>query len=68
MDVGSLMLSMLFGLIGTGFLMFGKKAGHVPAMGAGLMLMVLPAFMPSVLMMLLVCGALTAVPFVLRAE
>jgi len=66
MDVTSLMLSMLFGTVGMGFLMYAKKAGQlVPAL-AGLGLMICPYFIPSVLAMVLVCVALMAVPFVLR--
>jgi hypothetical protein len=65
MDVTSFMLSMLFGTIGMGFLMYGKKASEVTPMGVGLALMVCPYFIPNVIAMLVVCGALTVVPFVM---
>jgi hypothetical protein len=68
MDMTSLMLSMLFGTIGCGFLMYGKKAGEVLPMGVGLALMVCPYFIANVAAMTVVCGALTATPFVLRQK
>jgi hypothetical protein len=66
MDMTSLMLSMLFGTIGCGFLMYGKKAGEILPMGVGVALMVCPYFIANVVAMALVCGVLTATPFVLR--
>jgi hypothetical protein len=67
MDATSLMLSMLFGTCGLGFLMYGKKAGSVLPMGVGVALMVCPYFIPNVVVLLIVCLLLTAVPFVFRA-
>jgi hypothetical protein len=64
MDMTSVMLSMLFGMIGMGFLMYGKKASEVMPMGVGVALMVCPYFITNVIAMLVVCGALTVVPFV----
>ena len=66
MDTTSLMLSMLFGTIGMGFLMYGKKAAQILPMGVGLALMICPYFIPNVAILLVVCLALTAVPFVVR--
>ena len=64
MDMTTFMLSMLFGTIGMGFVMYGKKAGVIIPMGVGVALMVCPYFIPNAIVMLAVCGALTAVPFV----
>jgi hypothetical protein len=66
-DTTSLMLSMLFGALGFGFLIFGKKSGQVIPMCVGLALMVFPYFIPNVALMLTVCLVLTAVPFVWRS-
>jgi hypothetical protein len=68
LDTTSLMLSMLFGAFGTGFLMYGKKAGQLVPILVGLALMVCPYFLPNVGVMLIVCLILTAVPFLLRGE
>jgi hypothetical protein len=66
MDSTSLMLSMLFGTFGMGFLMYGKKAGQMVPILVGLALMVLPYFIANTIALLIVCCSLTAVPFVLR--
>ena len=66
MDATSLMLSMLFGTLGMGYLVFARKAGRfVPAI-AGVALMVVPYFISSVLLMVIACLGLAAVPFILR--
>ena len=66
MDSSSLMLSLLFGSIGMGMLMYGKKAGRMVPLGAGLALMVLPYCIPNVMALLIVCCVITAVPWLLR--
>ena len=66
MDTTTIMLSLLFGTVGLGFLMYGKNAGRVVPMAAGLALTVCPYFISSVLALLVVCTALVAVPFFLR--
>jgi hypothetical protein len=66
MDSTTLMLSMLFGTFGMGFMMYGKKAGQMVPILAGLGLMLLPYFIANTIAMLIVCGSLTAVPFILR--
>ena len=66
MDVTSLMLSMLFGSLGLGYLVFGRKAGRfVPAI-VGIALMFVPYFISSVVVLLITCIGLAAVPFILR--
>jgi hypothetical protein len=66
MDTTALMLSVLFGVVGMGFLMYGKKAGRPIPIIAGLALMVLPYFISSVLILLIVCAVVTATPFVVH--
>jgi hypothetical protein len=68
MDLTSLMLSLLFGMAGMGFVVYGKKAAQVIPMVAGLLLMVVPYFISSVMIMLIVCVGLSAAPFVIRGE
>jgi hypothetical protein len=66
MDYGSLFASCAFGAVGMGMLMYGRRAGRLVPLGAGLALMVVPYFIPSMLIMLIVCSVLTVVPFVVR--
>jgi len=60
-----LVFSLVFGMIGTGYFMFGKREGRIVHMGSGLALMVLPGFLPGVAMVI-VSLILCATPFVLR--
>jgi hypothetical protein len=66
MDDNLLIVSMLFGTIGLGMLMYGKKAGRLVPLIAGLALMTIPYFIPNLLILSIVCAALTAAPWVLR--
>jgi len=66
MDATNIMLSLLFGTCGMGFIMYGKNVGQFVPMGVGLTLMVCPYFITSTLVMIVVCGGLMCVPFVLR--
>ena len=68
MDMTSLMLSMLFGTIGCGFLMYGKKMGELLPMGVGVALMVCPYFIANVVAMTVVCAGLIATAFVVRGR
>jgi hypothetical protein len=66
MDATGLMLSLIFGTLGFGFFLYGKKSGQMVPLGAGLALMVCPYFIPNLVAQLLVCATLSAVPFVVR--
>jgi hypothetical protein len=66
MDSTSLILSLLFGMVGMGFAAYGKNAGRVVPIGVGLLLMGVPYFISSVMILLIVCLALTIVPFAVR--
>jgi hypothetical protein len=68
MDMNSLMLSLLFGAVGMGFLMYGKKMAAAIPMLAGLGLIVVPYFISNLIILGLVGAALTAVPFIVRGE
>lgn len=65
MDATSLMLSVVFGSIGMGLFVFGKKQGRPVHLMAGLGLVVLPYFITNVLGMSLVAVVLTVGPFLL---
>jgi len=66
MTATSLMLSMLFGTLGMGYVIFARKAGLIMPAIAGVALMVVPYFISSVLLMVIACLGLAAVPFILR--
>lgn len=66
MDTTTLMVSLLFGALGMGFFMFGKKEGRMVPLLVGVALMVVPYFIPNVIILLIACVLLTAVPFVVR--
>ena len=66
MDSTSLFLSLLFGSIGMGMLMYGKKAGRPVPLIAGLGLLTIPYFVPNLLILWIICCVLTVLPWVLR--
>jgi hypothetical protein len=66
MDSTSLMLSLVLGCVGMGFLMYGKNAGQLVPMGAGVGLMICPYFITNLIALLLVCAGLAIAPFVVR--
>ncbi len=66
MDAGTLMASLLFGLIGMGMLMYGRKAIRPVPIVVGVILIVLPYFISNLIAMIVICSALTAVPWFLR--
>ena len=63
MDSGYLTLSLLFGAVGMGLLMFGKKTGKIPHIIAGLALMTCPYFITNLIAMVSVCVILAVAPF-----
>ena len=67
MDNGTaLMLSMLFGSVGLGYLVYGKKQRKlIPAL-AGIGLCAFPYFITKVWAMLLIGAALMVVPWLMR--
>lgn len=66
MDTNNLMASFFFGLIGTGLFMYGKKAGRPVPLIAGLALILIPYFIPNLIVLTIVCTALCALPWLIR--
>ena len=66
MDMGLMAASFVFGMVGMGMFMYGKKAGRMVPLGAGAGLMVIPYFLPSLWVMTVVCCGLMAAPWVVR--
>lgn len=66
LDTASLLLGLLFGSIGVGYFLYGKKQGLMPPMASGAALMVYPYFVDQPAMLAVIGTALMAVPFFLR--
>jgi hypothetical protein len=66
MDANILMLSLLFGAIGSGMFMYGKKAGRPVPLGVGVALVIIPYFIPNAIALFIVCSLLTVTPWFLR--
>ena len=67
MDSSSIMIwSVLFGGIGIGFFLYGKKQGAIVPLCTGLALFVFPYFMTSVAMLLVVGVILVAIPYFIK--
>lgn len=61
-----LLLSLLFGSIGMGFVVYARKAGELMPAVIGLALMVFPYFVARAWLLILIGCALTALPFLLH--
>ncbi len=66
MSASTLFAGMVFGAIGMGYLVYGKKEANPIALAAGMGLMVIPYFVPGVALMILAGAALVAAPFFIR--
>lgn len=65
-DTALLLWGVVFGSIGLGFFIYGKKQKAIVPLVCGLALMVTPYFIPNVIVLVLVCVALIAVPYFFR--
>jgi len=68
MDPTSLMVSLLLGMIGLGFVLYARNAKQLIPAAAGVGLMVCPYLIPNMAFLLIVCAALIAAPFFLRGS
>lgn len=66
MDMGGLVVSFLFGSVGLGMFLYGKKMGRYVPLAAGLLLMIVPYFIPNWVVNCVVCAALAAAPYFIR--
>ena len=62
----SLFLGVLFGSIGLGFFIYGRKQRKVVPLLCGLVLMIAPYFIPDTLLLFCVGAALVAIPYFIR--
>jgi len=66
MDTNSLLVSFAFGTVGMGMFMYGKKAGRLVPLAAGVALMAVPYFIPNLIAMTVVCCLIAATPVLLK--
>ena len=63
---GVLLWGLLFGSIGLGYFIYGKKQRAVVPLVCGLALMVFPYFVPNTILLVGIGALLIAIPYFLR--
>jgi hypothetical protein len=66
MDSSALWVGMLFGAIGGGYFLYGKKQADAPAMLVGFLLCFVPYFIPNLIVLSILSLALMAVPILMH--
>lgn len=66
MSASLLLWGVLFSSIGMGYFIYGKRQNATVPLVCGIALMVIPYFITSVMVMVLLCVALIAVPYFIR--
>ncbi len=66
MDASALLWGVLFGSIGVGFFMYGRKRQRAVPLLCGLALMVFPYFVSSTILLVTIGGLLISVPYFIR--
>ncbi len=62
----TIMWAMLFGAIGLGFFVYGKKQKRVAPLMAGIALLVFPYFISNVYLVVIIGVLLVALPYFIR--
>jgi uncharacterized membrane protein len=57
---------LLFGSVGLGFFVYGKKQKAVVPLVCGLLLMIFPYFISNTILVVAIGGALIAIPYFIR--
>jgi predicted membrane protein len=65
-DTSSLLWGLLFGSIGLGFLIYGRKQRAVVPLVSGLALMVFPYFVSNIFLLVTIGIVLIAIPYFVR--
>ncbi|HEV2679774.1 MAG TPA: hypothetical protein VGV14_04680 [Rhodanobacter sp.] len=66
MSASTLLWGMLFGSIGFGFFLYGRKQRTIVPLTCGLALMVFPYFVSSTALLILIGVLLMAIPYFVR--
>ena len=64
MSMTTIIVSLIAGLVGSGYFMYGKKTQSLEMVFSGIALCVVPYFIGNTLLLIVTCLALTAAPFV----
>ena len=63
MNSVNILISMLLGIIGMGYIMYGRKQFKGSALIAGIVLCIYPYFIPNLPLLLLIGAGIMAAPF-----
>jgi len=66
MSTSALLLSLLFGAIGSGYFLYGRKQQAVVPLLCGLVLIVMPYFIPNTALLVVAGVAVSAIPYFYR--
>lgn len=66
MSTAQLFLGIIFGSVGLGYVVYGRKQRAVVPLLSGIVLMVLPYFTANVIALVLVGAGLCALPFIYK--
>jgi predicted membrane protein len=66
MDTSSLLWGLLFGSIGLGFFVYGRRQKAVVPLACGVALMIFPYFVSNTILLVLLGVALIAIPYFVR--
>lgn len=66
MDASLLFTGLVFGCIGSGFLMYGRKQGRPVPLVCGLLLVIVPWAIDNVIALVIVGVVLMAIPYFFR--
>ncbi|WP_081441962.1 hypothetical protein [Mariprofundus ferrooxydans] len=67
MNTALLYWGLLFGSIGIGFFIFGKRQGKIVPLACGLILMIFPYFISNTYLLVGIGSALVALPYFIRS-
>ena len=66
MDSNSLMWGMIFGSIGLGYFVYGKKQNSIVPMLSGIGLIIFPYFVSNTILLVIIGLLLSAIPYFIR--
>ena len=67
MSTASILWGFLFGSIGVGYFIYGRKQQKVVPLVCGVLLMVFPYFVSNTILLVLIGAALMAAPYFVRS-
>jgi hypothetical protein len=66
LSAATLLWGLLFGSVGSGFFVYGRRQGAVVPLVCGLILIVLPYFIANLLALVLAGATVVAIPYFVR--